>query len=67
MTLEYSTNHVHLRLIEQWKSTLDTKKFVGTVLMDLSKAFGSIPHDLLIGKLHVYGFGGNCLKFYSYS
>ena len=25
----YSTNHVLLRLIEQWKSALDNKNFVG--------------------------------------
>ena len=63
----YSTNHVLLRLIEQWKSALDNKNFVGAVLMDLSKAFDYIPHDLLIVKLHAYGFSENSLTFfYSY-
>ena len=31
----YSTNHVLLRLIDQRKSALDNKNFVGAVLMDL--------------------------------
>ena len=52
----YSTNHVLVRLIENWKKALDEKILVGTVLMDLSKAFDCIPHDLLIAKLHAYGF-----------
>ena len=35
----YSCNHVLIRLIENWKKSLDEKKFVGAVIMDLSKAF----------------------------
>ena len=53
---KYSTNHVLTRLIESWKKSLDKTFLVGTVLMDLSKAFDCIPHDLLIAKLHAYGF-----------
>ena len=63
----YSTNHVLIRLIENWKKSLDQNKFVGAVLMDLSKAFDCIPHDLLIAKMHAYGFSKECLVFfYSY-
>ena len=35
----YSSSHVLLKLTENWKKHLDNKKIVGTVLMDLSKAF----------------------------
>lgn len=63
----YSSNHVLLKLIDDWKASLDNNKIVGTVLMDLSKAFDCIPHDLLIAKLHAYGLSIKSLTFiYSY-
>ena len=46
---------------------LDNNYTVGRVLMDLSKAFDCIPHDLLIAKLSAYGLNGNALKYiYTY-
>ena len=35
----YSTQHVLLRLVEEWKEKLDMNYLVGAILMDLSKAF----------------------------
>ena len=63
----YSKNHVLIGLIENWKKSLDEKKFVGVVLMELSEAFDSIPHDLLIAKMYAYIFSINAVTFfYSY-
>ena len=59
----YSTNHVLLKLIENWKTALDSNLFTGAVLMDLSKAFDCIPHDLLSYKLHAYGLSFETLTF----
>ena len=58
----YSTQHALLRLVEDLKAALDEKLIAGTVMMDLSKAFDCLPHDLLIAKLHAYGFSDNALK-----
>ena len=63
----YGTQHVLIRMLENWKTKLDNDYTVGAILMDLSKAFDCIPHDLLIAKLHAYGFDENSLIFiYSY-
>ena len=59
----YSSNHVLLRLIENWKSSRDNKNLVDTVLMDLTKAFDCIPHDLLAAKLHAYSLSEDAVTF----
>ena len=41
---------------------LDNKGYGGAILMDLSKAFDTIKHDLLIAKLLVYCFSKESLK-----
>ena len=58
----YSTQHALFRAIKSWKKCLDTKGIVGTILMDLSKAYDCIPHDLLIAKLEAYGLDTCPLK-----
>ena len=47
--------------MEKWKKTIDNKGFAGEVMMDLSKAFGTLNHELVMAKLHTYGFGKESL------
>ena len=59
----YSMHHVFLCLTEEWKTNLDNNIIEGEVLMDLSKAFHCISHNLLIAKLAVYGFDKKTLLY----
>ena len=46
---------------------MNNKVFGAAILMDLSKTFNILKQDLLITKLHAYGFQHNALKLlYSY-
>ena len=58
----YGTQHVLLNLLRKWQSCLDNSGIVGTILMDLSKAFDCLSHELIIAKLEAYGFDENSLK-----
>ena len=51
--------YVLIRLVDELESKLDNVFLVGPVFVDLSKAFDSIPHELIISKLHAYGFDEN--------
>ena len=58
----YSCQHILLRLIETWCKCLDENNLVGAILMDLSKTFDCLPHDLLIAKPEAYGVTNDALK-----
>ena len=62
-----SAQNCLLFLVEKWRKCLDNNRKAGILLTDLSKAFDCLVHDLLIAKLHAYGFDYLSLKLiYSY-
>ena len=51
-------------MITKWQKYLDKKGgVVGTILMDLSKAYDYIDHNLIIAKLQAYEVSNKSRRF----
>ena len=59
-----STQHAHFRLLQKWQNKLNSGRFIGTILMGLSKACDYLRHDLLIAKLEAYGLDNDSLNLH---
>ena len=57
----HNTQNYFLNMIETWKNAVDKGKIISAIFMDLSKAFDTLNHNLLIAKLGAYGFTKDAL------
>ena len=55
---KHSTNHALVEITETIRKALDDGKNACGVFVDLQKAFDTVNHDILIGKLDHYGIRG---------
>ena len=63
----HSTDHAIIQLVDQISNSFEKNHFTLGVFMDLSKAFDTVDHVILIKKLNHYGVKGkNLLWFKSY-
>ena len=58
----HGTQHSLMIMLEKWKNVLDKGEYVCVLFMDLSKAFDTSNHDLLLTKLRDYGLFNNALN-----
>ena len=61
----HSTNHALIELINSINDSFNQNKYTLGVFIDLSKAFDTFDHNILLKKLSLYGIKSNSLKWFS--
>ena len=62
---KHSTELATLELMDRIISALDQKHLPLSIFMDLSKAFDTLNHEILLKKLQYYGINGTALHWFS--
>ena len=55
--------HSLSRILQKYQKEFDSGRFIGTILMDLSKVYDCLRHDFSIAKIEGYGLGNDSLNF----
>ena len=60
----HSTDNAVTELIGEILNNLENKKHTLTIFLDLSKAFDTLEHDMILKKLDKYGIRSTCLEWF---
>ena len=61
---KHSTEHAALELIDRITNKMDTNEIPLNIFLDLSKAFDTLDHSILLNKLKYYGLKGSTLNLF---
>ena len=60
----HSTQTLLLHCLDKWYKALDSKKYVGVVFLDISKAFDAVNHNLLLSNLSYLGLSPSTVSWF---
>ena len=71
MLVFYSSQIIYMAIsslilfcLDQWYKALDNKKYVGVVFLDISKAFDTVNHNLLLWKHSHLGLSPSTIAWF---